>query len=198
MESENSKPTVAPIPFAPGYSIDTEGTVYAHRGERLVALRPNAHKDTRYPRVVLTIDGCKKRVRVHRIMADVFLGPAPSPEHNVRHLNDCKTDNRLDNLAWGTASENLVDAIRNGKRGRAFPLTPALVHSLRKAVTIAGYSVRWAARVHGVPESTAGDAVNLRTWRDIPRFDEWIMRSARRAANSVSPRQLPLNYKEAA
>lgn len=196
MESQNvapSEPTDAKaVPFAPGYFVDTSGTVYEARGERLVALRANAHKDTRYPRVNLRIGGSVRRVRVHRIMAATFLGPAPSPSHSVRHLNDCKTDNRLENLAWGTAGENLADARLNGKRGRAFPLTIALVHSLRRACLIGGYSVRRAAKIHGVPESTASDAVNVRTWKNVPMFDAAIIASARRAANLVHPRQLPL------
>ena len=33
----------------------------------------------------------------------------------VRHLNDCKTDNRLENLVFGTQSQNTRDSMRNGK-----------------------------------------------------------------------------------
>lgn len=41
----------------------------------------------------------------------------------MRHLNGIKTDNRPENLAWGTDKENAADALRLGeiKRGPASP-----------------------------------------------------------------------------
>ena len=32
----------------------------------------------------------------------------------IRHLNDDKDDNRLENLAFGTSSDNMHDRVRNG------------------------------------------------------------------------------------
>src|SRR5262249_12949164 len=37
-----------------------------------------------------------------------------TPHHEVRHLNGIRTDNRPENLAWGTKSENMQDAVRHG------------------------------------------------------------------------------------
>lgn len=63
-----------------------------------------------YPQVALA--GTTKRV--HVLVAEAFLGPRPS-KHEVRHLNDIPKDNRVDNLAWGTSSDNKRDAVKNGK-----------------------------------------------------------------------------------
>jgi len=53
-------------------------------------------------------------VPVHQLVLTAFHGPRP--KGNVaRHLNDEKTDNRVENLAWGTRSENAFDAQRNGR-----------------------------------------------------------------------------------
>lgn len=53
------------------------------------------------------------RKRVHHAVLEAFTGPRP-PGLVCRHLNDNPSDNRLENLMWGTASENMADRIRNG------------------------------------------------------------------------------------
>jgi hypothetical protein len=41
--------------------------------------------------------------------------PNPNNYPLVRHLNDIKTDDRIENLAWGTQKHNKEDAAKNGK-----------------------------------------------------------------------------------
>ncbi|QLF83603.1 HNH endonuclease [Gordonia phage RedWattleHog] len=65
----------------------------------------------------VTIDG--KPRSVHVLMAEAFCGPRPSPAHEARHLNDSALDNRIENIAWGTRSDNLHDLVRNGKHFQA-------------------------------------------------------------------------------
>ena len=62
-----------------------------------------------------TKNGKCKGCRIHILKAKAFLfSPNPSNYNIIRHLNDIKTDNRLENLAWGTQSDNIRDCIRNG------------------------------------------------------------------------------------
>jgi hypothetical protein len=49
----------------------------------------------------------KKNYRVSRLVCEAFHGPAPFPRAVVMHLNDDPTDNRPENLRWGTQKENL-------------------------------------------------------------------------------------------
>ena len=69
-----------------------------------------------YPRVDLRIIGNGKRTcRIHVIKAKAFLyNPNPLIYNVIRHLNDIKIDNRLENLAWGTQLDNAGDCMRNG------------------------------------------------------------------------------------
>jgi len=54
-----------------------------------------------------------KRMTVHSLIAAAFYGER-SQGHDVRHLNSDKSDNRADNLQYGTRRENLHDSIRLG------------------------------------------------------------------------------------
>jgi hypothetical protein len=67
-----------------------------------------------YPRVNLSRGGPQQLHYVHTLMLEAFVGPRPFAGANGRHLNDVKTDNRMENLAWGTPSENNYDRVRNG------------------------------------------------------------------------------------
>lgn len=76
--------------------------------------RPNRYG---YPQAWLW-DGQKGRSRpVHRLMGEAFLGAGP--EDVVRHLNDVRDDNQLENLALGTHSDNAFDKVANGHHWNA-------------------------------------------------------------------------------
>ena len=58
-----------------------------------------------YLRVALYENGKQKRVLVHRLVAMKYI-PNPHNLPQVNHKNGIKTDNRVENLEWCTASEN--------------------------------------------------------------------------------------------
>ncbi|MCB1288289.1 MAG: NUMOD4 motif-containing HNH endonuclease [Mycobacterium sp.] len=63
-------------------------------------------------------DGIRKMVRVHQAVLKTFVGPAPEG-HIACHWDDDKTNNHLDNLRWGTYSDNARDTLRNGNNYEA-------------------------------------------------------------------------------
>lgn len=69
---------------------------------------------TMYPTVHVHKDGVKTKLKVHKVLLEIFKGPPPTPEHVARHLNDVPTDFRLENLEWGTQSQNMLDKFKNG------------------------------------------------------------------------------------
>ena len=50
---------------------------------------------------------------IHQLVMLAFRGETPEGLE-IRHLNDDKDDNRLENLAFGTSSDNMHDRVRNG------------------------------------------------------------------------------------
>ena len=78
-----------------------------HRGYLAVRLR-NASRD--------------RTVKVHTLVLEAFVGPKPDGLE-ARHLNGNSTDNRADNLVWGTRSENNLDRVAHGTHQHAIKQT---------------------------------------------------------------------------
>lgn len=57
----------------------------------------------------------KKRMLVHRCVALAFHGLPPDGGSIARHLNDISTDNRPENIQWGTQKENMEDRRKSGE-----------------------------------------------------------------------------------
>ncbi len=49
----------------------------------------------------------RKNYKVHTLVCEAFHGPKPTPDSVVIHINEDGTDNRPENLKWGTQKENL-------------------------------------------------------------------------------------------
>jgi NUMOD4 motif/HNH endonuclease len=112
------------------YEVSDRGSVRSLLTSRLMSTRPGANG---YARVNLTASDSQQKLRnVHILVLEAFRGARPFPQAHGRHLNDVRLDNRIQNLAWGTPSENNYDRVRNGghpaankthcKHGHAFDL----------------------------------------------------------------------------
>lgn len=65
-----------------------------------------------------SVDRKRKKLSVHRMVCEAFVGPAPSKDHEVRHGDGVRSNNRQDNLVWGTAAENAADRVTHGTQIR--------------------------------------------------------------------------------
>lgn len=66
-----------------------------------------------YPRVNLCKNRKGRSAWIHRLVLEAFVGPCPA-NHEACHWNDNPSDNRLENLRWGTRADNTLDKVRNG------------------------------------------------------------------------------------
>lgn len=80
--------------------------------------------------VDLSKDGILRTHLAHRLVARAFIGAPPFDGALVRHLNDIPGDNRVENLSYGTVSDNSLDAVRNGVHPQAKKVNCARGHAL--------------------------------------------------------------------
>ena len=87
------------IPYAPGYEIDTQGTVYFN--DKIKKRISHNGRNSNY--VSFNIDGKKIQLNVGRVLADTFLGQEPNM---IPCYRDGDLDNiTLENIYWGTRGE---------------------------------------------------------------------------------------------
>lgn len=99
--------------------------------------------------------GRGNRKLVSRLVAEAFV-PNPNNLPLVRHLDDNPLNNHVDNLAWGTQTDNMQDCV---KHGRLVGNTRPAIESTKKKVVatpingghpIVFFSMREAADYCGV------------------------------------------------
>lgn len=94
----------------PKYYVNRDGDVFSTWKGKMNKL--SAYKDkSGYPGVRLFKESKEgKMFRVHRIVADTFLGHEPGKQ--IDHIDGDKANNNVDNLRWVTQKENLLKKYR--------------------------------------------------------------------------------------
>lgn len=125
----------------------------------------------KYLVVDLSRDNHAEKLGVHVIILTTFKGPRPAG-NQARHLNDIKTDNRSENLEWGTPEQNGEDKARNGCAGHRgeqstfAKLSGSDVLAIR-AASARGQSGANLARQYGINPTSISKLLLGKTWRHI-------------------------------
>ncbi len=133
-----------PVPSLSGYYVTSNGNIYSfwqrgrHAGQYQVS-EPRQLKIWKdqdgYPCVTVRKCGVPTRRTVHSMILEALVGPRPIG-CVARHLDDDKTNNHVDNLAWGTPKQNSEDMIKNGhslrgEKARRSKLTESDIKQIR-------------------------------------------------------------------
>ena len=104
-----SKEVWLPIQGYEGYyAVSNLGNVWSVRRNRNLCVKIG---NTGYCRVTLSVNGRCKTYAVHRLVAEAFI-PNCENKPTVNHVNECKTDNRAENLEWATHREQNLHGTR--------------------------------------------------------------------------------------
>ena len=147
------------------YEVSNLGNV--KRNNKLRSIKP---KKTGYVRIDLYNKGFFKHFFVHRLVAKSFIKNEEN-KLQVNHINGIKSDNRVENLEWNTAKENIHHAINNklmippkGEKQGASKLTEVDVLNIRKNTTTKKYLL---AKKYNVSNGLISDIINLKRWKHI-------------------------------
>lgn len=94
------------------YNVSNYGRIYSIPYKKIMKSRID-----KYGYEVINLKKLKSSpMTVHRIIANLFI-PNPQNKPQVNHINGIKTDNRVENLEWVTAKENIDHSIKIGLKG---------------------------------------------------------------------------------
>jgi hypothetical protein len=131
-----------------------------------------------YEQVCLSVRDEARFRLVHRLVAEAFLGPPPTPAHQVNHIDGDKRHNDAGNLEWCTASENSRHALSTGlaavqtppvHTGESHPqakLSEVDVREIRW-LSARGASSRGLARAYGVSKTQVRHIDTGRHWSQV-------------------------------
>lgn len=167
------------IPDFPAYRVSNTGRIQSRwkRGAFFSGFRIEdvwkdlpTHPDTKGYLQVHLCDGYGKvkTARLHNLVAELFLGKKPDDKKVIRHLDSNPSNNRVDNLAYGTYTENENDKIQNGTwntRNGGAKITPSQVLEIRARLSN-GENHNSLAKEFGVSRPTINRIANNKIWRD--------------------------------
>lgn len=167
--------TWLPIPGYEGmYDVSDQGRVrsWVHKnGRRTNPYLMKSSASTRsYPVVQMHARGDSQAFYVHRLVLRAFVGPLPLGMQGA-HLNGDPTDNRLVNLRYVTATENIAHKKLHGtelvgEKANFAKLTDKDVQTIRQ-LHESGVSSPVLAKMFGVHRTTIHRVFTKRSWGHV-------------------------------
>ena len=130
--------------------------------------RVSAQSDNNgYKQVSLWKNNKGKMYKVHRLVARAFIGVCPTG-YDCCHINGIKDDNRVENLKYGTRSENEMDKVGHGKDQRGIKhwnskLTPKHITVIKQLYDLR-ISQQKIAELFGLTQQGVYDVLKGNTW----------------------------------
>lgn len=125
-----------------------------------------------YIGISLCKNGIQCSKRVHRLVLESFVGSCPSGME-CNHKNGIKTDNRLENLEWVTASENSIHkyrtlhpGCRQGSKHSQTKLTEQNVLEIRRLCK-ENYSTNFIVDKFNITKNIIYKIKHRRSWKHI-------------------------------
>lgn len=148
------------------------GVSFFRRG---IPIRPDLNKRGKGYYQVNLSNGTKKRkwFKVHRLVCLAFLEvPENFKELQVNHINGITTDNRLCNLVWCTAKDNVKHAYETGltplgSNRPSSKLNEDDIKEIRSLYAVGNYTTQKLADKYKVTRHMIGLIVNKKRWKHV-------------------------------
>lgn len=154
-----------------GYEGSYWASSYGNIKSRRKILKPYKTGTNRnYLSVCLFKNKLEKLYYIHRLVLETFIGSCPLGME-CRHLDGNSSNNRLDNLKWGTPHENQQDRILHntyqyGSKNPMAKLNDNKIREIRK-LHIEGKTNREIAKIYKVSTRAIRFIINKERWKHV-------------------------------
>jgi NTP pyrophosphatase (non-canonical NTP hydrolase) len=129
-----------------GYDVSNTGKVrcwnprnkHGKRPKEPRVLTPNMTSNGGYAWVSLYGNGIPHKMRIHDLVMRAFVGPRPDGLI-IRHLDGTPTNNNLDNLVYGTYSDNSIEVSLHRKAPNPLKYLDEIGHICNDVATAKGF-----------------------------------------------------------
>lgn len=155
------------------YQASNYGEIKSLRFNKEIILKQKTDRSG-HLRINLFKNNTRKEYQVHRLILETFIGRCP-PGMECRHLDGNPKNNKLDNLKWGTHSENIKDSVKHGThfqpdhRGSKCcfsKLNNNKIIEIRQ-LHLEGKSDTEIAKIYSVNKSTINRIINKKLWKHV-------------------------------
>lgn len=133
------------IPDLENYQISDTGLLKNSTTGKLMKTNYDIHG---YERLTINKKGKRYNLKIHQLVAKMFLSPPKDPKYVINHKDGNKSNNCLTNLEWISQSENLSHAIKNGLKSISGTNNPACKTSESDIRKICEYLVKYPNMMH--------------------------------------------------
>ncbi|MDH3324136.1 MAG: HNH endonuclease [Candidatus Peregrinibacteria bacterium] len=151
------------------YYVSSNGDVFSSKRNKLLKQETTTRG---YKRVSLSTNGKVKRIMVHRLVSEYFIENTYN-KPQVNHKNGIKHDNKVENLEWVTASENVNHAYKagitkplKGSSHRNSKLDSIKVLTI-KTMLMSGFKQKKLAEHYNVNQSIISDVNTKTSWKHL-------------------------------
>ena len=108
--------------------------------------------------------------KIHHLVLETFVGPCPKAME-TRHLDGNRQNNKLENLKWGTRSENRHDAVKHGtiigENHSQNKLSESDVRMIIYTYQTGLFSMQKVANMYSVCSQSVHNIIHKKTWKHV-------------------------------
>ena len=158
------------------YSITQDGKVWSHYANKYMKIKED--KDGYFALSLKNNNNGYSKFSIHRLLMITFRPIDNMEQMQVNHINGNKHDNRLENLEWVTAEENLRHARQTGLNktfgqiGEKHPNNRISEQNTKKIIQLFKEGKCPKEILQQIPCATKNiinSIIHNRTWKHLPR-----------------------------
>ncbi len=152
------------------YQVSNLGRVKSLKKEIIMKVNPDKNG---YLTLCLSVNRKESNKRIHRLVAEAFI-PNPKNLPYVCHKDDNPENNSVDNLWWGTHTDNVRDmwkkdraVIKRGSENSRSLITEDIARKVKLLRLQTGEGKVKISRKLGIPESVVAHIIRGNSWKHV-------------------------------